>query len=105
MTKTLTTVVPADAGRGLELEKITPALVRLITPAKEQVFFWNGTPIAAFNGAYVYTYGRPTPGQLRALSPWTSTNPTISQPIDDFEYTIGQILSKAGLQLVRRLEP
>lgn len=105
MTKTERIVVSTEAGRGLSIERVTPKMARLITPTGEQVFFWDGKPFAAFDQAYCYTYDNRSPGQWKAIQPWTSSYPVMTLTVDVFEHHMGQILSKAGLMLVRRLDP
>lgn len=97
--------VSTEAGRGLELRRITPKLSRLKLPNKDQVLFWDGVPFAAWDGSYIYTDGQTVGPRLAALHKYLPSVALLNMSIVDFEYTLGQALSKAGLMLVRRLDP
>lgn len=105
MTKTERIVVSTEAGRGLRTERITPKLTRWILPNKDQVIFWAEAPFAVYDGSYVYYLTDVATSRTAALNKYWAGVPRISLSINDFEYTIGQALSKAGLMLVRRLDP
>jgi hypothetical protein len=74
-------------------------------PNKDQIIFWSGEPYAVFDGSYLYTFDSPRGGKLAGLHKFYPGVPELTLNITDFEYSLGQALSKAGLMLVRRLDP
>lgn len=105
MTSTQRIQVSTGAGRGLRIERVTRHLTRLHAPNKEQVIFWEGLPYAVFDGFYLYTDSSARGGRLTGLHKLYPGASKLALSINDFEYAIGQALSKAGLMLVRRLDP
>jgi hypothetical protein len=97
-------VVSTEAGRGLRLRHITSKFGFIVTPLGEQIMFWEGMPYAIYDQHYIYLLEGTVRGALAAVRKHCGPTPTLIQPINDFEYAIGQALSKAGLMLVRRLD-
>lgn len=105
MTKTERIIVSEEAGRGLWLERITPKLSRLVMPNKDQVIFWQMKPIAAYDDGYLYLLEGTVRGAKAAVNKAWADAPVLSVNTPYLDYVIGQALSKAGLMLVRRLDP
>ena len=96
--------VSTAAGRGLEIERVTPKMSRIILPNRDQVIFWEGKPIATYDGSYVYLLDYVARGAKAAINKYWLSSPILLLNINDFDYAVGQVLSKAGLMLVRRLD-
>lgn len=104
MTSGLRIQLSTNPGRGLTIERVTPKLTRLVTPDKSQIIFWMSLPYAVHDGAYMYVLNDTGPARLGLLTKFWPDEPRINLAINDFEYSLGQVLSKAGLHLVRRLD-
>lgn len=99
MTRVQMLAVP---GRGLAVERKTAKVSVLTSPNGEQILFHENIPIAAYDGAYVYQIeGSVKSMQAAVNSHWPGV-PCLLQDTTTFEFTLGQIMSKAGLMLVRR---
>jgi hypothetical protein len=106
MTTTIAAPAPRIAGRGLWIERISPRLSRLILPNHDQIIHWSTRPIAVYdNSGYIYLLEGTVNAARGAITKHWGNCPTMLMSVADLDYIIGQALSKAGLMLVRRLEP
>lgn len=99
--KTRHVLVPTDVGRGLQIEKISPKLSRLVMPNKDQIIFWDGKPYATYDGSYIYLIYASSAAKAAITKHWPKQS-ILLRSLSDFEYDLGQVLSRAGLMLVRR---
>lgn len=88
-------------GRGLSLKKQTPKVIYLFTPQNKIVAFWDGVPIAVYMDGTLYRHVScvgPKQAQMNVLF---ADAAEVSFGSKDFEFVLGQVLSQAGLNLVR----
>lgn len=98
--------VLVEPGRGMWMEKITPRLSRVVLPQSEQVIFWNLKPIALYDTAgYIYLFEGIGAAARGLITKHWGDCPVMIVSTPNLDYILGQALSKAGLMLVRRLDP
>lgn len=103
MTKTVK--VETDLpGRGLVVKKQTAKVSCLFTPQNKIIALWDGVPFAVYMDGTVYRHTScigPKQAQLNVLF---ADAAEVTFGTKDFNFILGQVLSQAGLSLVRAQE-
>lgn len=103
MTKTV--AVETDLpGRGFVLKRQSAKVGILYTPHHKQVLLWEGVPIAVYMDGTVYKHSSVTAAKQGAITRYYPNAAEVTHSTRDFNFVLGQVLSQAGLSLVRAQE-
>lgn len=73
-----------------------------ITLGQDQLFLFKGIPIAVQSGSVVYRHDDGSSTVSRLIHSWAGDRPVMRSSAQDFDFVLGSVLTKNGLQLTRR---
>lgn len=77
----------------------------LILPGLDSILFWDGKPISVETGQMVYWHVPERKAALaRVINAHGSNLPHVNCSASSFDFVVGGLLTKAGMQLVRKEE-
>lgn len=98
-------VVETDLpGRGFILKKQSAKVGILYTPHNKQVVLWEGVPLAVWDGNVLYVHTSVAGVKLAVFRKTYPNAAEMTFHTVEFEFILGQVLSQAGLTLVRKKE-
>lgn len=98
------TVEPARCQRFV-IGQISSRWMRLHFANGRELYFYNGSPIALFDGSYLWHHHDPSPAITRTLNLIEPQNaPRINCSAAEFDFAVGQALTMTGLPLTRLQE-